>query len=242
MFKTNLPCSITFRNIKSIDLSTLSSTINNLSSKDHLTTPDYLLSHYNNGLHNLLDTLAPLKTQTFTHFAPWFTPALRQPKSESAWSASRRKLDSIHKDMYHNHIMKYKEAISNAKTIYCATLWAVKGSTHTLFSTLNNILQPPDTFASHMYFTALCNSFMNFFTSKIENVPHQLPSPCNTVDCKYCPLPTPPLSSSFSCFHLPTISEISSIICKSKSSTCKLDPLPTNLVKPCLPSLFSPHH
>ncbi len=41
----------------------------------------------------------------------------------------------------------------------------------------------------------------------------------------------------FSTFTLPTISEIVGLINTSKSSTCELDPLPTPLVKACLPAL-----
>uniref|UniRef100_A0A3Q3KRN4 Reverse transcriptase domain-containing protein n=1 Tax=Mastacembelus armatus TaxID=205130 RepID=A0A3Q3KRN4_9TELE len=46
--------------------------------------------------------------------------------------------------------------------------------------------------------------------------------------------------SLLSSFIIPPTTVISSLILKSKPSTCKLDPLPTNLVKLCLPSLL-PH-
>lgn len=36
--------------------------------------------------------------------------------------------------------------------------------------------------------------------------------------------------SSLSSFNLPIVAEISGLICKSQSSTCQLDPLPTHLV------------
>ena len=50
-------------------------------------------------------------------------------------------------------------------------------------------------------------------------------------------IPSPLLTSSLSSFSFSTLSEISSIIWKSKSSSCKLDPLLTTLVKLCLPPL-----
>lgn len=46
------------------------------------------------------------------------------------------------------------------------------------------------------------------------------------------------LPTLFSLTTLPTISEIVGLICKSKSSTCQLDPLQTPLVKACLPALL----
>ncbi len=46
-----------------------------------------------------------------------------------------------------------------------------------------------------------------------------------------------PPHSVFSTFTLPTALEIVGLINKFKSSTCQLDPLPTPLVKACLPAL-----
>ena len=51
--------------------------------------------------------------------------------------------------------------------------------------------------------------------------------------------PEPCLTShSFFFFQLPSDSDVSDFILKFKPSTCHLDPLPTVLVKACLPSLF----
>uniref|UniRef100_A0A3Q3FK17 Reverse transcriptase domain-containing protein n=1 Tax=Labrus bergylta TaxID=56723 RepID=A0A3Q3FK17_9LABR len=47
-----------------------------------------------------------------------------------------------------------------------------------------------------------------------------------------------PHYQSLSCFQFPDPSEISDLIQKSKPSTCQLDPLPTTLVRSCLPSLL----
>ena len=80
LFKTKLLRTIAFRNIKSIDPAALDIGIASLPNINFTSTPDELLSHYYCGLHNLLDTLAPLKTQTvsFSQSAPWFTSELSQ--------------------------------------------------------------------------------------------------------------------------------------------------------------------
>jgi len=49
--------------------------------------------------------------------------------------------------------------------------------------------------------------------------------------------PHPPIHTLLS-FHLPSLSELTELIQKSKLSTCQLDPLSTHLVKSCLPSLL----
>lgn len=43
---------------------------------------------------------------------------------------------------------------------------------------------------------------------------------------------------AFSAFQLPSVTDISDLICKSKPSTRQLYPLPTVLVKACLPPLL----
>ncbi|KAJ8247213.1 hypothetical protein COCON_G00234620, partial [Conger conger] len=242
--KTNMLRSISFRNINNIDLSALSSGIDNLPSKDNLSTPDELVSFYNDELHSLLNAHAPLKTRSvsFTHSAPWFTPELRQFKTKG------RRLERlyaktglvVHKDMYDSHILSYKDALSTAKCAYYANLIRMgEGNTRALFSTVKTILRPPDTLAPHMYSTAQCNTFMTFFDAKIENIHQQLTSSINTTySSLYSPSDVSVLSS-LSNFELPTVGEISGLIRKSKSSTCQLDPLPTHLVKACLPSLSS---
>uniref|UniRef100_A0A3B1IZZ8 Reverse transcriptase domain-containing protein n=1 Tax=Astyanax mexicanus TaxID=7994 RepID=A0A3B1IZZ8_ASTMX len=74
---------------------------------------------------------------------------------------------------------------------------------------------------------------MSYFNEKILNIHKHLTS---QPTLGIFPELSPPVF--FSSFQLPSISEISDLICKSKPSTCQLDPLPTGLVKACLPSLL----
>lgn len=77
--------SLTFRNIKDIDVSTFADAmIAMFSSKADISTVDVLVSYYNNGLTVILDVFAPVKTQTvsFSHSCPWFTPELCQLKTK----------------------------------------------------------------------------------------------------------------------------------------------------------------
>uniref|UniRef100_A0A3Q3FPG6 Reverse transcriptase domain-containing protein n=2 Tax=Labrus bergylta TaxID=56723 RepID=A0A3Q3FPG6_9LABR len=75
---------------------------------------------------------------------------------------------------------------------------------------------------------------MSFFTAKVDKIYQQL-----TPNISSLPVFLPPLSHSLSSFKLPSVAEISDLIQKSKPSTCPLDPLPTVLVKACLPPLSS---
>ncbi len=84
VFKVN-PCRpITFRNIKNIDVPSLADELAIFSSKSDFSTVDELVSYYNDGLTTILDDFAPVKIRTvsFVHSAPWFTPELRELKTK----------------------------------------------------------------------------------------------------------------------------------------------------------------
>lgn len=109
-----------------------------------------------------------------------------------------------------------------------------------MFFTLNTILKPPDILPPHMYSTEHYNNLVNFFNSKIQQIPKHLASESLFMPilllqshAVFCNPPT----STFSRFLLPAVTEISAIIQKSKPSTLQLDHLVTYLVKTCLPSL-----
>lgn len=74
---------ISFRNIKHINTTDLSTLISSHPSPPPGSSPADLVTHYNNCLSSSLTTLAPVKTRSvsFTHTAPWFTPDLRQLKA-----------------------------------------------------------------------------------------------------------------------------------------------------------------
>lgn len=142
--------------------------------------------------------------------------------------------------MYAEHIRNYKNALSKAKSDYYSNIIGVSnGNSGSLFLVVNNILQPPDSLPSDMYSMDLCDVFFfTFFASKVEYVHHQLGLLTGTLHNDSCQSITyTPPHSVFSNFTLPTTSEIVGLIGKSKSSTCQLDPLPTPLVKACLPAL-----
>lgn len=165
---------ISFRNIKNINLATLTSSIHFFCLPDthNLSTPDDLVSHYNTGLHNILNSLAPLKTRSvsFSVSAPWFTPDLRllKAKGRQLERLYRKTGLTIHKEMYNNHILHYKDSVASTKThYYSSIIIANKGNSKSLFSLLNNITQPQNFLPPHLYTTSFCNSIMSFFTEKI---------------------------------------------------------------------------
>ena len=238
--KTKQSRVMSFRNIRNINLHNLTTGIDSFPIVTPPFNPDQLVSIYNDSLKTLLNSLAPLKTRTvsFPHSAPWFSPQLRQLKAKGRQleRLSRKTGLTIHKQMYNTHIIQYKAAISSAKSQYFTDkITAGAGNTRALFSVVNNSLHPPDSFPPHFYSTDHCNSLMTFFNTKIATIHQQL-----TLQMSICPpfVPNSPLLVPLSCFELPSATDLSSLIRKSKPSTCQLDPLPSSLVIAALPSLL----
>lgn len=235
---TKSPRFISFRNVKDIDTAMLASCIAANLTLDFPSTPDALAAHYNTGLIKILNSLAPVKTRSafFSRTAPWFTQELRlmKAKGRRLERLSRKTGLTIHKELYKNHLLHYKDSIALAKSNYYSCLICSNyGNSKTLFSLFNKILQPTDSLPSHMYSTDTCNSLLLFFEEKIHNIHQRLNIRSSSPSSEYFPLCQP-----FSSFKIPDASSVSDIICRSKSSTCQLDPLPTSLVKSCLSSLL----
>ena len=155
--------------------------------------------------------------------------------------------------MYAEHILQYKNSISAAKTSYYAKTIREGGrNTRTLFSIVNGLLKPPDNTMHQLLKSPVttpnndipndhCSAFLNFFDSKIANIHEQLAS-ANIMQPELVAAITTTLTSSGALhgFSFPTEEYISELITKSNSSTCLLDPIPTSLVKVCLPVIITP--
>lgn len=240
--KTKQSRVISFRNVSNINLAHLTTGIENLPIiTPSPLTPDQLVNFYNDSLHSLFNSLAPVKTRTvsFSHSAPWFSPHLRQLKAKG------RQLErlfnktglTVHKQMHHAHILLYKDAISSAKSQYFAEkISSGAGNTRALFSMVNKSLRMPDSLPPHFYSTDHCNSIMAFFNNKISTI-HQQLTP-HTPSHLPPFVPNPPPSVPLSCFQLPSATDLAKLIRSSKPSTCQLDPLPSSLVIASLPSLL----
>ena len=243
LHKTKEQRTISFRNIKLINTTDLSTMISSYPNPPPASSLTDLVTHYNNCLSSSLTTLAPLKTRSvsFTHTAPWFTPHLRQLK------ATGRRLErlynktqlTVHRQMYSDHLHHYKNALTTAKTSYYSNLinTGTVGNSRVLFSTVNHLLQPPKSLPPDIS-TTQCTAFLDFFSSKINTIHQQLASSRTPSDDPPWMITSgQPLISSLSDFTPVTEQTVSELIRKAKTTTCQLDPLPTSLVKACLPSI-----
>lgn len=233
--------SITYRNIRNINMTDMEDLLQSQLSVLPLSPcSDELVTFYNSNISATLNKLAPLKTRkvSFSHSAPWYTPELREMKATGRRleRLSRKTGLTVHTLAYKEHVHTYKEALNTAKTSYYTSIIS-KGQNNprTLFSTVHKILQPPTTFPLTPS-TDLCCEFLQFFGNKISTLYSQLQS-LSSHTLKENPsqpiAPPQPLSSFFTI----TDETVHDLATKAKSTTCLLDPMPTPLVKACLPAL-----
>uniref|UniRef100_A0A3P9MDY7 Reverse transcriptase domain-containing protein n=1 Tax=Oryzias latipes TaxID=8090 RepID=A0A3P9MDY7_ORYLA len=229
---------ISFRNIKNINVDLFSSHLERIPFPNS-SNPDELVSFHNNYLLDVLNSFAPVKTRSvsFVKSSPWFTPELHKMKAKCRQleRLCKKTGSPLHKEIYNEHILQYKDLVSNTKTNYFTQLIDTnKGNSKMLFSLMDNFFQPRNSFPPHFYSDEHCNSLQLFFNQKILDIHQHLHSSTSP------PVPSDSFSVThiFTSFLLPDPSEISRLIHNSKPSTCLLDPLPTSLVKSCLPSLL----
>ncbi len=221
---------MTFRNIKNLDAITLSQRLQHLSPSPHSSADD-LMDYYNTSLTTILDCLAPLKTRTvtFTRSAPWFTNELRGMKRSGRVLERACKTSdlTVHKLAYREHRRAYAKALSKARSEHYSTLINNNpGNSKKLFSTINHIIKPQ--ISSFYSPTDIdCNRFLDFFTSKIDTIRSSFP----LLNSTSLDLPETPIAHTLSQLSLTTQQEVENIIRKSKTSTCRLDPLPSPLLK-----------
>ena len=232
-----------FRCFKSISISKFSADI--LHSRlitDQPTKLCDLIETYNTTLSSLIDKHAPLKTK-FIRAKPinkWFTPALSTLKSarrhlEKIWLNSR---SPDHLKLLRTATNKYHSAIIVAKKIYNASLISASTSNpRKLWNSINNLLdrKPASHIPSFASAKSLSQMFATFFSEKIVKLHTALKSATKNESPHTAPKNTP---SNLSFFNPVTEEEVSKIILNSSNSFCDLDPLPTSLLKQCLPSLL----
>ncbi len=199
-------------------------------------------SFYKSELRQHLDNFAPLKSRSvsFTHSAPWFTPELRQLKTKGRSLERLFKQTGlmVYRELYNEHANLYKDTLSAAKKeFYSHLIESGESNNKMLFSTVNRFLKPPDSLPAQLYCTARCDELMSFFSDKISAIHQHLASSANPYFNPLHSVPTDTPLIIFSSFTLPSELEMYKLIHKSNSSTCLLDPIPTHLVKACLPSL-----
>ena len=202
---------------------------------------DHLINNYNSTLKKLTDKYAPLQCNTIPLLphAPWYTSALRHEKrvrrrSERVAARTMLEVDrQIVQDMYRRR----NEQLVEAKTSYFTKkVEESKANPKALFRLTRNMMgNSGDTILPlHTSKRYMANDFSAFFYNKILTIRSELGLPglykCGSMTTSFSGTP-------LTTFMDATEVEIRNIIELSPAKSCELDPLPTWLLKECIPEL-----
>ncbi len=180
----SLPCSLNkdkcqmcFRNLKKINLDSLTIDLQHLSSAYFYSVTDSV-DFYNRSLSSLLALHAPFRTRTvtFSRSAPWFSCELQ--KRNTAGRVLERCLKvtglPVHRQAYRGHQKAYAMSLRDARSgFYSGIINNSLGNSKQLFYIINHILKLQAN--SHLEARKeRCNSFIPFFLEKCRH--HSLPS------------------------------------------------------------------
>ncbi|XP_038062322.1 uncharacterized protein LOC119732790 [Patiria miniata] len=216
--------------------------------KDILASPLYtapasdlnqLVHQYESTLKDLLNQHAPLISRNIScrPHAPWYNEHIHKAKQElrkreRKWKSSKL---AVHKQLLNEQIYRYNRMITQAKTEYHRTQLADCDSQQ-LFRKVDKLCTPKSsrTLPPENEPESLVDRFSQFFSNKTQTIIAELDN-ASTVET------TVPVAdsceTSFTGFDILSDSSVRKMITGSPSTTCRLDPIPTSLLKKCLNEL-----
>ena len=231
---------VSSRKFCSIDMDSLRNDIKLLfHSLLDLTCPSEAADQYNTCLSTLIDRHAlQVRTVTIRPKAPWFTDDIQEAKRRRR-RAERRMIKSglcIDKELYRQECESYYECIYNARSTYLKNLIA-DADTKQLFSIVKSLSSPNQSsiLPDHSSDSELANRFARFFSEKVSNV---VASFTDSVPVPAITSSAAPSDRELSKFCLVSDSEVKKLIKSLPSKHCKLDPIPTWLLKDTLDDLL----
>ena len=198
---------------------------------------DDAVACYNSELNTLLDTHAQAKIRHVKNRkdSPWYNREIsiekrKRRRLERKWrSNGKRQIDW---ELYCTQRTIVNSLVQRAKRSYFSGLIDDCGQdTKQLFNIANRLLnrKQPSSLPSHEDSNSMAQVFIQFFQSKVRNIRNSL-----AVDATP---PTQRTSSRMDSIRRTTPDEIADLIRKLPAKSCELDPIPTKLLKDCLPTL-----
>jgi hypothetical protein len=235
---------VSFRKLRAIDVEAFK---HDIAKSSMLQTTqgdvDELVTAFTKGLSSLIDKHAPRRTRTITERpdCPWYTDELHEAKHlrrklERRWQKSRLTIDHhiyrdqcivVNKLIKQTRIAYYSEKITacahDQKGIYKVAkhLLGDRGST-----TLPQTGSPSE----------LTEMFSSFFIDKIQNIRRDLQT--DQVHGIDQDVDTSSVNTPLERFTHASEDEVKTLIMKSPSKSCSLDPVPTWLLKLCVGELL----
>ncbi len=229
---------MTYQKWRSIELSDFSVFIDSsLSSFSSFDTLETKVSMLNSVLLSGLDTFAPQKSRSvsFVCPAPWYNDDLRMMKTCRKMERKWRLFGlTVNYEAWKDCLQEYKVRIVSARLDYFSKMIDDnQRNPRQLFNSINKLLKCN----SSLHVTAsthLCNKFIDFFATKIDNVRKGI--------CASISLSSPSVNVSYSGTVFSNFCTLDSYslqkeVSQMKPVTSLLDPIPTSLFQSCFASL-----
>jgi len=234
--------SISFRKIKNIDHDLFRNELkHSLEHVSHLDCVDTMVDEYNSVLSQSLNKHAPEKTRVITlhPLAEWYDDDITKAKQERRKAERLRRSTglTVHEDLFIQARDKVSFMINQAKRDFYTNIIKNSSDSKDLFKVVGCLTAPTSiALPKHESPKVLADKFSKYFTEKIEKIRSEFPTnpTCDDSD----EVQQPP-KHELSHFEHATEDEIKKIVTGAKSTTCKQDPLPTNLLKKSLASLLT---
>ena len=196
---------------------------------------------YNACMKELLDKHAPEKTKIITirEHSQWYNDQITTEKQirrqkERKWRTSRT---SESHTAYQEQKNKVNHVMNGAKTDhYSGEILSHPKDQSFLFRMMDKWMnkQQGSPLPEHTDIKTLCDDFMEFFSDKISVIRAKLDSQPHTSRAEF---EEPKSEIMFTHFKPVSEEKIRKLISSSPNKTCELDPIPTNILKQCLPEL-----
>ena len=232
-----------FRKFKSIDMKQLEEDIldSKLMSINATNTITEAVQCYNSEFTSLLDKHAPLLTKTITLHpdTPWYNDEIdiakkKRRHAERTW---RKTQLTVHREIFLNEKQNVNNLITSSKQKYYNKLISESSNQKNLFKIVDKLSHKKTypVLPDHTSSEELANRFGEFFNEKIVKIRSKLTSASDSANlASQDDEQLSPTSPSPPCLEIltpTTTAEVRKIIMNSKATTCKLDPIPTSLLK-----------
>ena len=237
-----------FRKLRKIDIEKFNNDLKlNISAINNTDELDILTTKLSESLKTVLNDHAPLQSMSLPNksLVPWFSDEIR------AAITKRRQLE---KKWRNNPIEVNRQIFRQARNDVCHLIEKSKKTHYN--SEIENC--KGDQKKNYMpSLIVLCtrkqenklptgsvleivDSFSQYFVTKIDTIRKKIieTSINSQTECNTATEAQKTCSSNLTSFHPATEDEVKKIISKSKSATCELDSIPTNLLKKCLPTII----
>ncbi|KAI2648158.1 RNA-directed DNA polymerase from mobile element jockey [Labeo rohita] len=197
---------------------------------------DLLLESFNSKVKNVIDDIAPVKVSKTTgrQKSCWRKSTAVQSmkrqcrKAEQMWR--RTKLE-IHYSIYKDSLHAFNVELATARQKFFSNLINSNlNNTRTLFATVERLTNPPSQIPSEMLSNSKCNDFASFFSEKIINIRKVISTFSSYAEVTQIRLQFQK-EVTLSVFEAIDSKTLEEIVQHLKSSTCKLDTLPTSFFK-----------